>query len=347
MKQMIAFCALLLITCCMCLSVLPVVAQDTFKNPAMEPQDDFQKAFNAARRLAREGKGEDAIKEVKKAAKLRNDQCAECFQLLAQIHFQMAKYKDAAAAFRQAIALKPDNEAGLNNSLGVALYLQGDKKSLEEAAAALNRAIELSGGKIVKAYYNLGYALIKLRREQEGIQALKTYLEVDPSSANANEVRAVIANPRRAFEKVAPDFKVTSTGGDELSLEKYRGRVVLLDFWATWCLPCRAEMPEVKKIWKKYGGESFVIIGVSLDSDEQAFEEYVKKEEMTWPQYFDGRGWNNKVSRLYEVNSIPHTVLIDGEGVVRAIGYRGGELSNKIGDLLKKLQKQSSDSEKN
>ena len=121
MKQLVAVCSLLVITCSLNLSVLPVVAQDTFKNPAMEPQDDFQRAFNAARRLAREGKGEDAIKEVKKAAKLRNDQCAECFQLMAQIYFQMAKYKDAAAAFRQAIALKPDNEAGLYNSLGVAL----------------------------------------------------------------------------------------------------------------------------------------------------------------------------------------------------------------------------------
>jgi tetratricopeptide (TPR) repeat protein len=322
------------------LSFAQAAAQETFRNPAMETQDEAQQAINNARALARKGQFEEAIKEIKKAAGLRNDQCAECFQFIGQTCFQMGKFKDAAAAFRQAIALKPANEAELYNGLGVALYVQKDKKALEESVPAFKRSIELSKGKVVKAYYNLGHALIKLDKKEEGVEAFKAFLAADPASNNAEEVRAIIANPRLAGEQFAPRFAVKATTGDELSLDKLKGKVVLLDFWASWCGPCRVEMPEVKNIWKKYKDDQFIIIGVNLDENDKAFNSYVKREELTWPQYYDGRGWNNALSRLYQVHSIPHTVLIDQRGIVRAVGLRGSKLSSKIGEMLKDLQKQ-------
>jgi tetratricopeptide (TPR) repeat protein len=311
--------------------------QETFRNPAMEPADEFQQTFTRARVLMRQGNAEEAINEFKKAASLHNNQCADCFQMIGQINLQTRNYKEAAAAFRQAADLKPGNEAEVLNALGVSLYLQDDKTLLADAAAAMKRAIELSGGKLKKAYYNLGYILIKSGKQEEGIRALKTYLELDPSTPSANEVRAIIANTKLIDERFAPDFKINSTSGQALSLEKLKGKVVLLDFWASWCVPCRVEMPEVRRIWKTYGGDRFVIIGVNLDRNEQAFAAYVKQEEITWPQYFDGQGWNNKMSRLYNVSSIPQTVLIDQNGIVRAVGLRGIALSNKIGELLKQL----------
>jgi hypothetical protein len=102
------------------------------------------------------------------------------------------------------------------------------------------------------------------------------------------------------------------------------------------------EMPEVKRIWKKYSASEFIIIGISLDTNERAIRAYLEKESIGWPQYFDGLGWNNKVASLYDVHSIPHTVLIDHEGIVRGVGLRGGSLSSKIGDLLKKIPKENS-----
>ena len=331
---------LFLILLILLLAIEPIAAQETFRNPAMETQDEAGQALNNARALARKGQGEEAIKEAKKAAALRKDQCAECFQFIAQTYFQMEKFKDSAASFRQAIALKPANEAELCNGLGVALFLQKDKRSLEEAVAAFKRSIELSSGKVVKAYYNLGHAYIKLDKQAEGVEALKAYLAADPTARNAEEVRAIIANPRLAGEQFAPVFAVKATTGDELSLDKLKGKVVLLDFWASWCVPCRVEMPEVKNIWKKYKGDQFIIIGVNLDSNDKAFTAYVKREEITWPQYYDGLGWNNALSRLYQVRAIPHTVLIDHRGIVRAVGLRGNQLSSKIGEMLKGLQKQ-------
>jgi thiol-disulfide isomerase/thioredoxin len=149
----------------------------------------------------------------------------------------------------------------------------------------------------------------------------------------------MIANPKFVGEPFARGFNVKSSAGEELSLEKFKGKVVLLDFWAAWCGPCRIEMPEVKKIWKKYGGDQFVIVGVNLDSNRAAFEAYMKQEGLAWPQYYDGLGWSNKIARLYGVSGIPHTILIDREGIIRGVGLRGGGLSSKIGELLKKAEK--------
>ena len=323
-----------------CVLASSVAAQEVFRNPAMEPEDESQKAFTHARVLMRQGRPEEAISEFKRAAKLRNDKCAECYSFIGQINFQLRNFKEAAIAFRQAAELKPQNQAEMYNALGVVLYLQDDKKLLDEATTVLKRSIELSGGKVVKAYHHLGLVLIKSGKTDEGVAALKSYLEASPDAYDAGQIRLIIANPKMAGENLALPFKVTSSAGEELSLDKFKGKVVLLDFWASWCGPCREDMPHVRGIWKKYSSDQFIIIGVNLDSNRNAFENYVKQEEITWPQYYDGRGWGNQISQLYNVHGIPHTVLIDQEGVVRAVGLRGGSLSSKIGELLKKGRKQ-------
>lgn len=314
-----------------------IYAQAAEKKGAEQP-DEFQQTMSRGRALLLQGNIDDAITEIQKAVKLRDGKCAECLQMLGQIYLQLGRLKEAAEAFRQCAELKPANEAQIYNVLGVALYLQNEPQGFEEAAVALQRAIELSGGKVTTAYYNLGFALIKAGKEEAGVNALKKYIELEPSSADASQARAVIANTKMVDLRVAPTFAVKSHSGGDLSLEKQRGKIVLLDFWASWCLPCRVDLPEVKKIWKKYGGDQFVIIGINLDSSRPLFEGYIKEEGLTWPQYYDGLGWGNKLARLYGVYAIPHTVLIDQEGVIRATGLRGDDLAEKIDDLLNKLR---------
>jgi tetratricopeptide (TPR) repeat protein len=334
MKKLFRICSLI------CVLASCAAAQEVFRNPALEPEDESQKAFTHARVLMRQGRPEEAIAEFKRAATLRNGKCAECYSFIGQINFQTQNYKEAAIAFRQAAELKPDNQAEMYNALGVVLYLQNDNKLLDEATTVLKRSIELSGGKVVKAYHHLGIVLIKAGKTDEGIAALKSYLEASPDAYDAGQIRLIIANPKMAGENIALPFKVTSSEGEELSLEKFKGKVVLLDFWASWCGPCREDMPHVRSIWKKYSGDQFIIIGVNLDSNRKAFEDYAKQEEITWPQYYDGRRWGNQLAQLYKVDAIPRTVLIDQDGIVRAVGLRGGSLSNKIGELLKKIHKQ-------
>ena len=310
-------------------------AQETPKTPAPKPIDEVQIALNNGRLMAAQGRIDEAVNEFRRAAKLKDDKCAECFQMIGALYFQFARLKDAAVAYRQAAELKPANEAELYNVLGVVLYLQNEKKSYEEAVEALQRSIQLSKGKVVMAYYNLGFALIKSGKEEEGIGALKTYLQLDPDGNETSQARAVVANTKMVDARVAPAFAFKSNTGEDLSLEKLRGKIVLLEFWASWCGPCRAELPEIKNIWKKYAGDQFVLVGINLDSNRPAFDSFTKEEGLSWPQYYDGLGWGNKISQLYGVYAIPHSVLIDRDGVIKARGLRGEELSSKIGELLK------------
>ena len=139
------------------------------------------------------------------------------------------------------------------------------------------------------------------------------------------------SNPSQWIGQPATDFQVTGLDGEKLSLEKYRGQVVLLDFWATWCGPCIAEMPNVKKTYAKYKDQKFQIIGISLDRSKEPLEAYIEKEELAWVHYWDN---TRKVSRLYEVQAIPSTFLIDGEGVIRKTNLRGHALEHAVAELV-------------
>ena len=321
-------------------------AQEPTKPAEMPSADEFTETYKNARALLVNGRVKESIDAYRKAAALKNGKCPECFQMIGQIHFQLSQYVDAATMFRQAVVLKPGNEAALYNLLGVALYLQDDKKVLREAIDAFQRAIELSGDTLPKAHYNRAHAMMKAGMTSEGIAEFKRFLEIEPNAENADEVKRIIANPKMAGAKFATDFTVKGSQGEEISLKSLRGKIVLLDFWAVWCGPCREEMPAVKRLAEKYVNSHLVILGISLDRDRKAFEAYVKQQGMTWQQFFDGKGWSNQVAQLYGVSRIPHTILIDQEGVIRATGLRGVQLSNKIGELLKQLRERNTEGQK-
>ena len=133
-----------------------------------------------------------------------------------------------------------------------------------------------------------------------------------------------------------PDFSVTSVDGQPLSIAGSKGKVVLIDFWATWCGPCRAELPNVIATYQKHHTDGFNIIGVSLDEDKDKLTEYTKKMNMTWPQYFDGKGWSNELAGKYGVQSIPATYLIDRNGVIIGEDLRGEDLEAAVAAALKK-----------
>ncbi len=109
--------------------------------------------------------------------------------------------------------------------------------------------------------------------------------------------------------------------------------MILLDFWATWCGPCIAELPNVKTAYEKYHDKGFEIIGISLDTDKGRLKEFIKEREMPWPQYFDGKGWDNKLADEYGIRSIPAVFLVKDNEVI-ATGVRGELLEEKLAELL-------------
>jgi len=131
-----------------------------------------------------------------------------------------------------------------------------------------------------------------------------------------------------------PDFDEKDVGRTPLSIAKYKGKVVLLDFWATWCGPCVAELPNVLKTYEKHHANGFEIIGISLDHDEMKLTGFTARNNMTWPQFFDGKGWSNKLAVRYGVTSIPATYLLDREGKIIGRNLRGEALEAAVAAAL-------------
>ncbi|MEO6847285.1 MAG: TlpA disulfide reductase family protein [Chthoniobacterales bacterium] len=183
---------------------------------------------------------------------------------------------------------------------------------------------------------------VELRKMQ-----LKKLQAKDPAKADTLMKRlAGNSNPmvaKMASEKLAQadqlkkplELKFTAVDGSEVDLSKLRGKVVLLDFWATWCGPCKAEVPHVVEAYKKLHDKGFEIIGISLDQNKEALDAYIKENGMTWPQYFDGKGWKNEISTRFNINSIPAMWLIDKKGMVATTEARGN-LAEQVEKLLAK-----------
>ncbi len=133
----------------------------------------------------------------------------------------------------------------------------------------------------------------------------------------------------------APEISLPSPDGKEIALSSLKGKLVLIDFWASWCGPCRKEMPNVIKIYSKFKNKGFEIYGVSLDQDKKKWMEAITKDGINWPQVSDLKYWDNVAARIYNVQGIPYTVLIDKDGKIIAKNLRDQELEKKIAEVLK------------
>lgn len=153
-----------------------------------------------------------------------------------------------------------------------------------------------------------------------------------------DRVRRSAAGLLKKIESVGKPLELafTALDGREVSMEKLRGKVVLIDFWATWCGPCRAELPNVRAAYAKLHPRGLEIVGISLDNEKakESLTKFVAKEEMSWPQHFDGKGWENEWAQRFGIDSIPAMWLVDKKGVLRDQSARGN-LEEKVEKLLK------------
>jgi peroxiredoxin len=133
---------------------------------------------------------------------------------------------------------------------------------------------------------------------------------------------------------VAPDFSQKTPEGKLMSLSDLRGKVVLVDFWASWCGPCRRENPNVIKVYEKYKDKGFDVLGVSLDRSKAPWMKAIKKDKLPWNQISDLKGWQNEVAQLYSVRTIPQTILLDRKGRILAKNLRGADLEAKLAEIF-------------
>lgn len=137
--------------------------------------------------------------------------------------------------------------------------------------------------------------------------------------------------------RVAPEISLKNPDGVEMKLSSLRGQYVLIDFWASWCMPCRRENPNVVRLYNKYKNKGFTIFSVSLDKDAEAWKEAIEKDGLVWPNHVsDLLQWNSPLPQLYGFSGIPHTVLVNPEGNIIGVGLRGASLEQKLEEIFAK-----------
>jgi thiol-disulfide isomerase/thioredoxin len=200
------------------------------------------------------------------------------------------------------------------------LALGKDPKRLREAEDELRAALALDPSANY-LHFNLGVVLLREGRDADGVAELAEELTIRPTSPPADRARSMIENPRRAREAFAPRFSVVTLDREFVDLDSLKGKVVLLDFWGTWCPPCVAAVPTLRGLQKKHAKDAFVLLSVSSDTEETVVRDFAAKSQIVWPQYWDR---DRKVQQAFDIRAYPTYVLIDDEGVIQFRASGGG-----------------------
>ena len=136
--------------------------------------------------------------------------------------------------------------------------------------------------------------------------------------------------------KPFPALTFTASDGRAVDVAALTGKVVLVDFWASWCKPCQRDAPNLVATYNQFHDQGFEIVGINLDRDQAKFEKYLADNGVTWPQYFDGLGWRNKIAQKLGVHGAPASFLVDSGGIVRGANLRGPALGQALNRLLPK-----------
>ena len=188
-----------------------------------------------------------------------------------------------------------------------------------KSLVALSATKYLDKQKDIRIYDDL---LVVLSKEYPGNNYLKEFENII-----VNLKKLPVGSP-------APDIVLNSPDGKSIALSSLKGKIVLIDFWASWCGPCRRENPMITEIYRKYKDRKFEIFGVSLDDDVDAWKEAIKKDHITWPQVSELKKWESEVVKIYQIEAIPYTVLIDKQGNIIAKDLPANELEQKLVEEL-------------
>ena len=275
---------------------------------------------------------------------------AEIHSLAGHLYSQADRAEEAIAAFEMMLQIEPDHPRYFD-FYQILCYLYTQVGRAADGNALIDRLKSHIDPDQAHGLSTLGDMLMAMERHDEAFAVYEKLFDQDPENPNvlhrlaavhealgnaalAREYR-IKADPALVWvgEKL-PDFSVADLDGDPISLSAYRGKVVLLDFWATWCGPCVGEMPNVKRVFEKYRDRDFDVIGISLDTDEAALRTFIEENNLPWRQIFSGEGWDSPLARQFGIRGIPAPWLMDRNGKLLSPHARGAELERLVSEMI-------------
>jgi peroxiredoxin len=238
-----------------------------------------------------------------------------------------------------------------NKSMQAAEVASPEKKQDLEFQRNWDRRRKSASEQLQKAHYDFAknnpdnfasvYAIANVGGPKTDLNIIQPLFQSLSQPVRASALGKVYGNKISKLAQVsigamAPEFSQADTAGQAVSLKDFRGKYVLIDFWASWCGPCREENPNLVKAFERYKAQNFTVLGVSLDNStaKVAWLKAIAKDGLPWTQVSDLKGWNNEVSKMYSVESVPKNFLIDPDGRIVAKDLRGEALNQKLSELL-------------
>ena len=239
-----------------------------------------------------------------------------------------------ATAQQEAMKLQQEYQAANGDQAKIQAIQEAYAKLMTDAQAKETELIKANPDSYVSTFVIVsGMGQMEYEQLKERYNLLG---EKAKASAQGKAIAAQIAKlESTAIGQIAPNFTITTPEGESISLYDIKGKVKLIDFWASWCGPCRGENPHVVEIYKEYHPKGLEIFGVSLDNNKEAWVKAIADDGLVWKHGSDLKGWQSAPAQSYSVSGIPHTVLLDENNKIIAKNLRGDELKQKIAELLK------------
>ncbi len=275
------------------------------------PNPEFERELAAGKQAVARNDYSDAVAHFSRANQLRQDKCSECYVWLARIEMARGKLEQALTETEKAIATATTGPERGSAQLYRGI-IQGRRGNLTQAEIAF-KAASAANPKCLECRFNLGFVLLKESKDAEGVEVLKSVAPEFSGTPRGREIQRFITDPSRVRKNYAPEFSARLRSGEEINLDALKGKVVLLDFWGTWCAACRVSLPLLKQLAAKADPAKVAVISIDEGDPKQKWEQFVQDNDMTWFQVYDD---NLSLYRVFGVDAFPRYFILSKDGII-------------------------------